>query len=108
MRIIHKTVLTTTIVLMVVSALGGALVDVNLLKNHSFDSGLTNWTSQWAGIRNNDPLPCDGPAYLMGGQKSFSDTWQSVDLSAAGFTNTEVDSETLYVNFGGMQSGHLE
>jgi Ca2+-binding RTX toxin-like protein len=83
------------------------ILGINLLANSGFEQGLDFWTTDHALIRSTDPSPYAGAAYLFGADdgSATSYTYQTLDLSATGFTVSEIASGSLVVKYGGWQSG---
>src|SRR5262249_44255386 len=74
----------------------------NLLANPSFESGLTGWIANPNGTtQGTNPAPWDGASYFFAGGNADVILRQTIDLTAAGFTNAQLDSQTLMANFGG-------
>ena len=87
-----------------------ASLNVNLLINPGFESGLTGWTTDNHGtLRSSDPLPHSGNYYLMGSDRAqYCSTSQIVDLLSCGFTTSDLDEGALLINYGGWQSGYKD
>ncbi len=94
--------------LLVVSYSQGALIDTNLLVNSGFEDGLNGWTSNWGGIRNTNPGPYEGLSFYYSGAQANTVLYQPVSLVDAGFTISELNSETLLVHYGGWQAGAVD
>src|SRR5438034_3521219 len=74
----------------------------NLLANPSFESGLTGWIANPSGTtQGNNPVPWDGAGYFFAGSNADVILRQTIDLTAAGFTTGQLDSQTLVADFGG-------
>ena len=79
-------------------------VQANLLLNAGFESGLTDWNASGnAAIRDGNPDPYEGEAYLYGDSTSYFDVWQDIDLLSY-YSKSQLDGGAT-VNFGGWQSG---
>ena len=78
-------------------------MDNNLLRNASFEDGLANWTTNSSASTANGPTdPFQGSSYFRAGvTDAIGTAQQSVDLMAAGFTATQLDSLNLTIAFGG-------
>ena len=74
----------------------------NLLLNPSFETGTGSWnTNIGATTQASNPAAFDGNQYFYAGSVGAGFAEQMVSLSAAGFSNAMVDSQTLSVVFGG-------
>lgn len=76
----------------------------NLLANPSFESGTGSWAvNVGGGTKNSAPNPCafGGAQYFYAGPVAAGFAEQAVNLLAAGFTATQLDSRTLAAIFGG-------
>jgi hypothetical protein len=84
-----------------------APIGVNLLDNPGFESDLIGWTTDNGAIRTASPLPHNGSKYLMGGNNGTANsyTYQTIDLLSKGFLESEIDSGSHSVFFGGWQAG---
>jgi Ca2+-binding RTX toxin-like protein len=75
---------------------------VNLLSNPSFESGLTNWiTTPGATTQGANPAPYHGAGYFFSGNVASGAAEQIVNLTAAGYTATQLDADDLSLVFGG-------
>ena len=75
--------------------------DDNLLTNSSFENGLTGWTSIPAGTtQTSDPTAYED-SYFFAGNSPVTTLEQTIDLSASGFSDTQIDTENLNIVFGG-------
>jgi len=92
-------------ILIVAGSLSATPIDTNLLTNPGFELNLSGWSTDYGSIRTSNPLPHGGMNYLMGGNRTTSYTSQNIDLLAAGFTETQLDSGVLSADYGGWQSG---
>ncbi|HEV3343905.1 MAG TPA: right-handed parallel beta-helix repeat-containing protein, partial [Pirellulales bacterium] len=74
----------------------------NLLVNPGFDSGLTGWVANPSGTTQTaNPAPWEGSQYFTGGTNADTTLSQTIDLVAAGFTASNLDSQNFSVVFGG-------
>ena len=74
----------------------------NLLANGSFESGLTGWTVTTGGAATTGgPSAWDGSSVFVSGPAGSAVAQQSLDLVAAGFSASAIDSGSLQVAFGG-------
>jgi hypothetical protein len=74
----------------------------NLIVNGSFENGLTGWTFTPGGIATSGGPPAwDGSSVFVSGSAANAVAQQTVDLVAAGFSATTIDTGGLQVAFGG-------
>lgn len=74
----------------------------NLLQNPGFESGLSGWqTNPEAGVVGEEPAPFDGIKAFAAGEKELGFAQQTVDLLAAGYTTTALDSGSWLLTVGG-------
>jgi len=75
---------------------------INLLDNPDFENGLTGWTANnGAGVESGSPNAFEGSDYFAAGNIEEGFAEQTVDLSTAGYTPLQLDSQSLQVVFGG-------
>ncbi|HEV3341825.1 MAG TPA: right-handed parallel beta-helix repeat-containing protein, partial [Pirellulales bacterium] len=81
---------------------GVPAIEQNLLANPGFDSGLTGWVANPSGsTQGASPAPWQGSQYFTGGTNADTSVSQTIDLVAAGFGSTDLDSQNFNVVFGG-------
>jgi hypothetical protein len=74
----------------------------NLAVNGSFESGLAGWTATSGGsATSNGPRAWDGSSVFLAAAGTQPVVQQTVDLVAAGFSTTALDSGSLQIAFGG-------
>ena len=81
---------------------GLPLTLVNLLTNPSFEVGTAGWTTNVGATAGRTSInPFQGNAYLMPGSVATGVAEQTINLLTAGFTTTQLDSQSLVAVFGG-------
>lgn len=81
---------------------GVPAAEQNLLANSGFDSGLTGWVANPSGsTQSANPAPWQGTQYFTGGTNADATVSQTIDLVAAGFATSDLDSQNFDVTFGG-------
>jgi Right handed beta helix region len=74
----------------------------NLLLNGSFENGLTGWTATSGGtVTASGPTAWDGSSVFLSAPATQPVVQQTIDLVAAGFSATALDSGALQIAFGG-------
>ncbi|HAM70036.1 MAG TPA: hypothetical protein DCM86_00140, partial [Verrucomicrobiales bacterium] len=81
---------------------GVPVSQVNLLANPGFEAWVAGWTtSVGAGTRADSPAAYAGSSYFFAAGNGQGFAEQVIDLTAAGFNATQLDSQDLVVVFGG-------
>ncbi len=81
----------------------------NLLTNPSFEAGVSGWTTNVQGTAGTpDSAPFDGAAFFVPGAVATGVAEQTIDLTAAGFTPAQLDSQNLVAVFGGRVRSKAE
>jgi parallel beta-helix repeat protein len=76
--------------------------DTNLLADPGFEQGLAGWsTNPTAAVQTAGPAPYEGSQYFAPGGTQVGFAQQTVDLVAAGFSASQLDSQTYYAVFSG-------
>ena len=74
----------------------------NLLTNPSFESGVSGWTVSVGGTtQSGNPVAFDGTSYFFAGSVASGFAQQTISLTAAGYTTTQLDAQDLNISFGG-------
>ena len=72
------------------------------MTNPGFENGLTGWTSIPGGsTQSTSPAAYDGSSYFFAGNSVETIVEQTINLSASGFTDTQIDTDNLNIVFGG-------
>jgi uncharacterized repeat protein (TIGR01451 family) len=88
---------------------GVPALEVNLLANPGFESGLSGWTPNPSGATQGaNPAPWEGSSYFTGGTNADTTISQTIDLLAAGFTAAQLDSQDYVASFGGRVRSRAE
>ena len=74
----------------------------NLLSNPGFEAGLTGWTALPSGsTQSANPAPWQGSSYFFAGVNAVVTLDQTVNLTASGITDAQIDAGNQILVFGG-------